>query len=187
MSSLDEYLNDNLSWKIDNNFFGKVNQIGQQGVELFRRGDFENAELFKVSELSYLEIALNTKDNFNAELICGAGYATLGNIYFKQKKDDTLPILMGYVRLSQGATHLLNKKLEINLFLSKSLQTLEYVSYMLLKKKDWDCEHITKDLESFPTVLRNEKAIGFYENAIPNLHKKDIVELRKKMKYNGLF
>lgn len=147
----------------------------------------KNAELFKISELSYLEIALNYKDNFRTELICGTGYATLANIYFKQGNDDTLPLILGYIRLSQGATHIIDEQMDKNSFFDKTIKTLEYISYMLLRKKEWDNKFILIDLETFPTISQNEKSIQFYEDTIPNLRKEDIARFRENMENNGLF
>ena len=187
MSELDNILNIEFTDGIDSNFFRKVNHIGSQGVEFFRDGNLESAKIYKESELSYLELALNSKKNFCAELICGASYATLGNIYFKLGDDDILPLLFGYIRISQGVTYTLDKQIEKNSIFDRSVETLEYISYILLNKKEWNSSSALKGLDTFPTIVNNKISVYFYKGIISKLDKENIALYRKTLKEKKIF
>jgi len=173
-----------------NSSFKLINFFGVKGADYYKNGDLENAEKYKIRELRLFEVILNNSkilkehNLFYTNLFSGFSYSTLGKIYHETNRNDTLPYLLAYTKLSQGFFRGINLRLNDNDNLIGGAKSLGHVAYILIRYKEWN-DSIVDELDNFPTLIGNEKAISFYSNLIPNIEKKDLRRTRKILKKDG--
>jgi hypothetical protein len=172
-------------------FFDRINHLGAEANLRMKQGDLEFAEKCRMDEIVLYEFLLYQGRALLDDVMsvitlitCGEAYSSLSNIYYKTDRDDTLPLLLSYVRLVSGITRGMNIELRdanISTLYERGITSLEHVTH-LLTKKECEIDSLIGELNSFPTLESNEHAIFYYENVLYNISKEDIDNTRKMLK-----
>jgi hypothetical protein len=117
----------------------------------------------KKEETNELELLLIVEDDEDSKIrknwALGENFATIANFMDKTGKDDTVALLLSYIRQSIVFRHALKNSIEFN------ANSFERVTYMLTKydsKKDWP-SRIDELVEAVPGMITVDKSQKFYQ------------------------
>ena len=180
----DSYFNGIPLWGKE--FWKRIDNLGKEASDLLKQGYLEQAEARRIDEIRLLEYVLHQgrgvlddKHITIAVIYCGEAYSSLANIYYKTNRDDTLPLLLSYVRLLSGINWGLTVGIEQgeDSLLDHAIESFDHVTH-ILSDREWDANSLP--IESFPTIYDNTDAKFFYANVLYNLSKEDILSSRDK-------